>query len=158
MQLMTKIFASVFSVSLFSVSAMAACPSYSGKYLCTGDGIEQEMSLKTEVLADGLYQYTLDDAIVIADGVTRPVSFQGGIFDIAASCTENDVTVKVVFPGGEGDNEACGVEKWDLLYTLIFTPDGANIAETHYSEAVCANGRVVPSEEKGALSCVPMAE
>lgn len=137
--------------------AHAGCPSYSGKYLCTGDGIEQEMNLKTDMV-DGKYQYTLDDAIVLADGVTRPVNFQGGLFDISATCTETDVTVKVLFPGGEGDNEACGAEKWNLLYSLIFSPAGLNINETHYSEAICESGKLVPTEEKGALSCVPVAE
>ncbi len=143
-------------VAMVSVTASAVCPSYSGKYMCTGDGIEQEMNLKTEEV-NGQYQYTLDDAIVLADGVTRPVNFQGGLYDISASCSEDNVTVKVLFPGGEGDNEACGVEKWNLLYTLVFAPAGLNINETHYSEAVCESGKVVPTEERGNLVCVPVA-
>lgn len=150
------LFSSVLFVSIFSMTTQAACPSYSGKYLCSGDGIDQEINLKTEMVGDQ-YQYTLDDAVVLADGVTRPVNFQGGIYDISATCAEDNVTVKVLFPGGEGDNEACGADKWDLLYTLMFSPNGANIAETHYSDAVCGNGTVVPSDEKGSLNCVPVA-
>jgi hypothetical protein len=145
----------VMALGLAAFSAQANCPNYTGKYLCSGDGIEQEMNLKTEIV-DGKYQYTLDDAVVVADGVTRPVDFQGGIYDIAATCSANDVTVKVLFPGGEGDNEACGAEKWNLLYTLSFSPAGTNINETHYSEAICESGKVIPTEERGTLSCVPV--
>lgn len=160
---MTKFLGAILLTSVFSVAANAACPSYTGKYLCTGNDkdddkdndIVQEMNLKTEMIGDQ-YQYTLDDAIVLADGVTRPVKFQGGVFDIAASCTEDSVTVRVMLPGGEGDNEACGAQKWDIFYTLMFKPDNTNIAENHYSEAVCADGKIVPSEEKGELSCVPV--
>lgn len=133
--------------------AMAACPSYNGNFMCKGEGIEQAMTLKTEEV-NGVYQYSLDTTTVIADGVVRPVEFQGGIFDMAATCAEDHVTVKIQFPGGEGDNEACGAEKWDLFYTLNFQPNGPNITETHHSDAVCASGKVVPSEEKGTLECV----
>ncbi len=135
-----------------AVSAMAACPVYNGKFMCTGDGIEQEMSLKTEVVG-GVYQYSLDTTTIIADGVVRPVDFQGGVFDMSATCSEDKVTVKVLFPGGEGDNEACGAEKWDLFYTLNFHPNGNNITETHFSEAVCASGKVIPSSDEGKLEC-----
>jgi hypothetical protein len=96
----------VFSTSL----AQAECPSYNGKFLCKGQGIEQQLTLKTEV-KEGVYQYSLDDTTVVADGVNRPVNFQGGIYDMAATCEASKVTVKIVFPGGEGDNEACGTEK-----------------------------------------------
>lgn len=138
-----------------SVGALAECPIYNGKYFCKGDGIEQEMTLKTETV-NGVIQYSLDDTNVIPDGVTRPTNFQGGVFDISATCDATEVKVKVLFPGGEGDNPDCGTQKWNLIYSLIFQPDGININETHYAEAVCENGTVVPTEGKGTMSCVPV--
>lgn len=139
--------------TLMSASmALAACPTYNGKFLCKNESIEQALTLKTEVV-NGVYQYSVDDTTVIADGVVRPVNFQGGVYDMAASCTAEKVTVKIQFPGGEGDNEACGAEKWDLFYTMNFHPNGNNITESHSSEAVCGSGKVVPSEDAGTLEC-----
>jgi hypothetical protein len=142
------------TVALFTTAAVAAtsCPTYNGKFLCKNESLEQEMNLKTQVV-NGVYQYSLDEATVLADGVTRPVTFQGGVYNMSAVCSEEKVTVKVQFPGGEGDNEACGAEKWDLFYTLNFHPNGENITETHHSDAVCASGKVVPSQDEGSLEC-----
>jgi hypothetical protein len=142
------------TVALSTTAAVAAtsCPSYNGKFMCKNDSIAQELNLKTEVVK-GVYQYSMDDSTVIADGVTRPVTFQGGVYNMSAVCDDTKVTVKVQFPGGEGDNEACGTEKWDLFYTLNFHPNGKNITETHHSDAVCASGKVVPSEDEGTLEC-----
>jgi hypothetical protein len=141
---------------LSTVAASAAtCPNYNGNFMCKNETMEQAMSIKTEVV-DGVYHYSLDESKVIADGVTRPVEYQGGVFDIAATCTEEKVTVKIVLPGGEGDNEACGVEKWDLFYTLNFHPNGANITEKHFSETVCASGTVIPNNDNDQLECTPV--
>ncbi|MGZ5279345.1 MAG: hypothetical protein ACXWC9_05360, partial [Pseudobdellovibrionaceae bacterium] len=136
-------------------TAMAACPTYNGTYLCKNDSMEQTLNLKTEVV-NGQYQYSLDTTTVIADGAVRPIDFQGGIYDIAASCTADKVTVQVKFPGGEGDNEACGTEKWDLFYTLNFSPNGSNITESHFSNAVCASGAVIPSGDEATMDCVAL--
>ncbi len=141
--------------TLMSAMAMAAtCPNYNGAFLCKNENMEQPMNIRTEVV-DGVYHYSLDNSQVIADGVTRPVEYQGGVFDMSATCNEEKVTVKIVLPGGEGDNESCGAEKWDLLYTLNFHPHGNNITEKHHSDTVCGSGATFPNNDDDQLECTP---
>jgi hypothetical protein len=141
-------------ISAFALSATASsCPVFNGTYQCEGDGIEQELTLKTEIVS-GVTQYSWDDTQIRADGQYRKVAFMGGEYDMAASCQKETLTINVVFDGGEGDNEDCGKDKWNLLYTLNFTPNGQNISETHSSSTVCANGKVIPSEARGSMSCI----
>lgn len=139
---------------LMTATSAIACPVYNGTYVCKNESMEQVMNLKTEMV-NGQYQYSVDSTTVIADGVTRPVDFQGGIFNIAATCSPDKVSVKIELPGGEGDNEACGAQKWDLYYTLNFHPNGTNITESHSSAAVCADGTTIPSGDDDTMECTP---
>jgi hypothetical protein len=139
-------------ISLLATSAMA-CPQFNGTYACHGDGIDQTIQLKTQVV-NGVTQYSMDDAQVLADGVYRKVSYMGGQYDIAATCKDQTASINIVLDGGVGDNAECGADKWNLLYTLNWTPAGNNISEVHFSSTVCGNGKVVPSNEKGTMTCV----
>jgi len=141
-------------VSGLSLSAAAGCPTFDGTYECKGEGVEQIMSVKTNV-TNGVYTYSLDESMVQADGVYRKVDFQGGVYDIAASCVKDSLKIDVKFDGGEGNNPDCGNEKWNLIYTLNFTPQGQNILENHSGATVCASGKHVPSDDMtGSMTCL----
>lgn len=141
------------TVLMTAATAVAGCPTYNGTYACKNDSMEQVMNLKTSVV-NGQYQYSLDATTVIADGVTRPVDFQGGLYNINAVCSDEKVTVKIQLPGGQGDNEACGAQKWDLYYTLNFHPNGINFTESHSSATVCEDGKSIPSGDDSTMECV----
>ena len=139
-------------VSCFSISAFA-CPTFNGTYECKGEDMEQVINVKTTVV-NGVSQYALDETVVLADGVFRKVNFQGGLYDIAASCVNSSLKIDVKFDGGVGDNPDCGNEAWHLLYTLNWTPQGQNILENHSGMTVCASGKKVPSDDmKGSMVC-----
>lgn len=140
-------------VSLISASAFA-CPTYNGTYECSGDGIEQTLNVKT-VMVNGIPQYSIDETQILADGAYHKVNFMGGQYDMSATCkTPDTLTVNVLLDGGDGDSDECGAQKWNLLYTLNWTPKGANISETHSSSTVCQDGKVFPSGVQGSMTCV----
>jgi hypothetical protein len=144
-------------LALTSVSAWAACPTFNASYLCKGEGVEEKLNVKT-TLVNGVAQYQIDDTTVLADGVYRNVNFRGGQFDMAASCANNTLTLKILLDGGEGDNPACGAEKWNLRYNLNWTPaaNKKDVNESHTGETVCASGKTIPSDDmKGSMVCVP---
>lgn len=138
----------------FSLSA-SACPTFNGTYACEGDGIQQTLKVKTSQV-NGVSQYTIDETTVLADGQYRKVNYQGGLYDIAASCKAQTLNVNIMFEGGEGDNESCGAEKWNLRYGLSFTPNGENITEAHQATTVCQSGKEFPTDMKGSMNCVKM--
>lgn len=141
-------------VSVFSMSAMA-CPTFNGTYECAGEGMEQTMTVKTEVI-NGVHQYSLDDARVLADGQYRPVDFMGSTYDMSASCLANgSLKLDIKFDGGVGDNPDCGPEAWNLIFTMNFKPNGNNILESHEGATVCSSGKRVPADDmKGSMTCV----
>lgn len=140
-------------VSLLSISALA-CPTFNGEYECKGEGMEQTLNVKTEVV-NGVHQYSLDDTTVIADGQFRKVNFQGGLYDMAASCKNQTLDVKILFDGGEGDSPECGTQKWNLLYVLSFTENGKNITENHAASLMCEDGKTFPTDDMtGSMNCV----
>ncbi|MEZ0391723.1 MAG: hypothetical protein ACAH59_05880 [Pseudobdellovibrionaceae bacterium] len=139
--------------TLVSASALA-CPTFNGAYLCKGDGLEQTLNVKTEVV-DGVHKYSLDDTSVLADGQYRKVNFQGGEYDMAATCKDQNLTVNIKFGGGEGDHPDCGPQKWDLIYSLSFSQNETGINETHGGQAQCADGKTYPTEDmNGSMTCV----
>ena len=141
------------TVLMTAAPSLAVAQIYTVIFACKNDRLELVIIFKTSVV-NGQYQYSLDATTVIADGVTRPVDFQGGLYNINAVCSDEKVTVKIQLPGGQGDNEACGAQKWDLYYTLNFHPNGINFTESHSSATVCEDGKSIPSGDDSTMECV----
>lgn len=140
-------------VTCASAVAMA-CPTFNGTYECSGGGLEQVLTVKTEMVGS-VYKYSIDESVVQADGVSRPVDFQGGVYDMTASCQKETLNVDIVLASGQGDNPDCGNDTWNLVYALSFTPNGAQINEAHAGKTVCGSGKVVVDPDMaGTMTCV----
>jgi hypothetical protein len=113
--------------------------------------------VKTEVV-NGVYQYSIDESVIVADGKSHTVNFQGGQYPMTAACKDASLNVDITLDGGSGDNPDCGNEAWNLVYSLNFTPmtaAGDKIAEKHAGKTVCAGGKqVAPEDMAGSMTCV----
>ncbi len=140
------------------VTAMAtsswACPTFNGTYRCKTQSQDKMISLSTTESA-GLTKYVLDGSEIQADGKYRKVRYEGGDYDMAASCKDKTLSLKVKFPGGaSGESPACGAQKWDVLYILSWTSQGSDVTEHTSGATLCDDGREVPNDVSDSFNCI----
>ena len=141
-------------VSAFVANSWA-CPTFNGTYKCKTQSQDKILTLATKDIA-GVTHYQLDGSEILADGTYRKVRYEGGDYDMAASCQADTLSLKVKFQGGAaGESPACGALKWDSLYILSWTPKGTNDVTEHTSGAtLCEGGFEVPNDVSDSFNCV----